>query len=92
MSEKYIKIAIKRIKIKKMKFFLLIIAAVLVSHKCNGQQFAYCAHPDDIYTLWPDWEDNTIFVKCGPMPGMYFRYNCPNPLLFSFSHQVRKVH
>lgn len=71
-----------------MKNLLLIFVTVLLTQKSFAQEWLYCMNEGDIYTIWPYWEDNRNFVKCGTTPGTYFVLTCPPPLLFSFHYQV----
>ena len=49
--------------------------------------FQPCATVDSLQTLWPDFDNNRIFLQCKTI-NRWGIHNCPATLLFSFSHQV----
>lgn len=81
-----------------MKFLLPILVAFIING-CNGlpkdiaqnywrfQDFQPCRTAYDIQTLWPDFNNNRIFHQCTTV-GRWGTHRCPEPLLFSFHHQV----
>lgn len=79
-----------------MKFLMPIILALAVScvyglpenyYYGIRADFVPCSTVASLQTLWPDWNNNTIFHQC---IGLNFigTHRCPTPLLFSFWHQV----
>lgn len=77
-----------------MKIFLAILLAIAVQvngiHRYNRHQFAgfqLCGTVDSLQTLWPDFDNNRIFHQCTAI-NRWGTHNCPEPLLFSFWHQV----
>lgn len=64
---------------------LVIIAAILAS--ATAQEFIYCEFSDDIYTLWPDWNNFTNFIQCSGIK-RYTIHTCKSPLQFNYFWQV----
>lgn len=65
---------------------LLILIALLFA-TADVEGFQYCSSIDQLYTLWPDWDDYTKFIQCISI-NLYKRLECPSPLLFGFQQQV----
>lgn len=75
-----------------MKFSIISFVVTLIS--CTNsypyRQFAdfeLCGSSLDLQTLWPDWNDNTLFYQCMGI-NIWGTHRCPAGLLFSFEHQV----
>lgn len=49
--------------------------------------FVPCSTVDSLQTLWPDWNNRTIFHQCRAL-NLIGTHRCPEPLWFSFWHQV----
>lgn len=49
--------------------------------------FVPCSTVDSLQTLWPDWNNVTIFHQCRAL-NLIGTHRCPEPLWFSFWHQV----
>jgi hypothetical protein len=72
---------------------IFIVGATLIGQVCYAQQWMYCTEPDDIWTVWPDWDNNTNFVLCvWATPGSYVFYHCPNERAFNFWRQVSEIY
>lgn len=77
---------ISKITMKVLATFILLIS---LSYLADCQQFSYCTHPDDLWTVWPDWDNASNFVTCYWNDVGRYRFNpCPRTLLFAFHLQV----
>jgi hypothetical protein len=77
---------IKVIMSLKIRLVAFIFATLVAGNVC--QEFEYCTSPLDIHTIWPVWDDPTVFVKCHVMVGTYTVYPCWEGLWFNFFKQV----
>jgi Chitin binding Peritrophin-A domain len=77
---------------KLLSPFSMALAIVCVNglpsyYNSNSFTFTPCADQASLKTLWPDFEDNTIFYQCIAI-GVWGTHSCPPRLLFSFWKQV----
>jgi hypothetical protein len=64
---------------------LVIIAALLAA--AHATDFNYCEFADDMHTLWPVWDNFTLFNQCSGIL-QYKTQVCPEGLLFDYCAQV----